>query len=411
MRLKAVLFDMDGTLLDTAPDFIAITQAMRAAHGLPPVDEQQVRDVVSGGARAMVAAAFGLSLDSPELEPLRQEFLDHYQEHCAVLSRPYDGIPELLAAIEKAGLIWGVVTNKPVRFAEPIMQRLGYAERSRVLVCPDHVTRSKPDPEPLLLACSQLGIDPSRVLFIGDDLRDIESGRDAGTKTAAVRYGYIHPEDNPAHWGADVIVDHPRELIDVNEVYDAIEAAGHPQAAVIPFNLETAQPHQFEELAATLENEFGRIDGLLHNASILGPRSPMQQISGENFMRVMQVNVNAMFMLTTAMLPLMKLSSDASIIFTSSSVGRKGRAYWGAYSVSKFATEGLMQTLADELDGTSAIRANSVNPGATRTSMRALAYPGENPLNNPTGEEIMPVYLYLMGPDSAGVNGQAFDAQ
>ncbi|MBF3199977.1 HAD hydrolase-like protein, partial [Pseudomonas aeruginosa] len=134
MRLKAVLFDMDGTLLDTAPDFIAITQAMRAAHGLPPVDEQQVRDVVSGGARAMVAAAFGLSLDSPELEPLRQEFLDRYQEHCAVLSRPYDGIPELLAAIEKAGLIWGVVTNKPVRFAEPIMQRLGYAERSRVLV-------------------------------------------------------------------------------------------------------------------------------------------------------------------------------------------------------------------------------------------------------------------------------------
>ncbi|PBY94362.1 phosphoglycolate phosphatase [Pseudomonas aeruginosa] len=215
MRLKAVLFDMDGTLLDTAPDFIAITQAMRAAHGLPPVDEQQVRDVVSGGARAMVAAAFGLSLDSPELEPLRQEFLDRYQEHCAVLSRPYDGIPELLAAIEKAGLIWGVVTNKPVRFAEPIMQRLGYAERSRVLVCPDHVTRSKPDPEPLLLACSQLGIDPPRVLFIGDDLRDIESGRDAGTKTAAVRYGYIHPEDNPAHWGADVIVDHPRELIDV----------------------------------------------------------------------------------------------------------------------------------------------------------------------------------------------------
>lgn len=131
MRLKAVLFDMDGTLLDTAPDFIAITQAMRAAHGLPPVDEQRVRDVVSGGARAMVAAAFGLSLDSPELEPLRQEFLDRYQEHCAVLSRPYDGIPELLAAIEKAGLIWGVVTNKPVRFAEPIMQRLGYAERSR----------------------------------------------------------------------------------------------------------------------------------------------------------------------------------------------------------------------------------------------------------------------------------------
>ncbi|MDF5824181.1 N-acetylmuramic acid 6-phosphate phosphatase MupP [Pseudomonas aeruginosa] len=214
MRLKAVLFDMDGTLLDTAPDFIAITQAMRAAHGLPPVDEQRVRDVVSGGARDGCRGLRPVA-GQPGTGTLRQEFLDRYQEHCAVLSRPYDGIPELLAAIEKAGLIWGVVTNKPVRFAEPIMQRLGYAERSRVLVCPDHVTRSKPDPEPLLLACSQLGIDPSRVLFIGDDLRDIESGRDAGTKTAAVRYGYIHPEDNPAHWGADVIVDHPRELIDV----------------------------------------------------------------------------------------------------------------------------------------------------------------------------------------------------
>ncbi len=128
-------------------------------------------------------------------------------------------------------------------------------------------------------------------------------------------------------------------------------------------------------------------------------------------MRVMQVNVNAMFMLTSTLLPLLKLSTDASILFTSSSVGRKGRAYWGAYAVSKFATEGLMQVVADELDGTAPVRANSVNPGATRTDMRAKAYPAENPLNNPLPSEIMPVYLYLMGPDSVGVNGQAFDAQ
>ncbi len=197
----------------------------------------------------------------------------------------------------------------------------------------------------------------------------------------------------------------------LNAVYDEIEAAGHPQPAVIPFNLETAQPHQYDELAATLEAEFGRIDGLLHNASILGPRTPIEQLSGENFMRVMQVNVNAMFMLTSTLLPLLKLSQDASVIFTSSGVGRKGRAYWGAYAVSKFATEGLMQVLADEVDGIANVRANSVNPGATRTSMRALAYPGENPENNPEPDAIMPVYLYLMGPDSAGVNGQAFDAQ
>ncbi|ANI13988.1 phosphoglycolate phosphatase [Pseudomonas citronellolis] len=215
MQLRAVLFDMDGTLLDTAPDFIAVCQAMLAAHGRPPIDAQRIADVVSGGARAMVAATFDMDPEAPGFETLRQEFLDRYQDHCAVYSRLYDGMPELLESIERANLIWGVVTNKPVRFAEPIMQQLGLAERSAVLVCPDHVSNSKPDPEPLLLACSQLGIDPAQVLFIGDDLRDIESGRAAGTKTAAVRYGYIHPEDNPAHWGADVIVDHPRDLLAV----------------------------------------------------------------------------------------------------------------------------------------------------------------------------------------------------
>lgn len=197
----------------------------------------------------------------------------------------------------------------------------------------------------------------------------------------------------------------------LNQVYDEIEAAGHAQPVVIPFNLETALPHQYDELAATLEAEFGRLDGLLHNAAIVGPRTPLEQLSGDNFMRVMQVNVNAMFMLTSTLLPLLKLSEDASVVFTSSSVGRKGRAYWGAYGVSKFATEGLMQTLADEVDGVANVRANSVNPGATRTGMRAQAYPGENPANNPLPEDIMPVYLYLMGPDSQGVNGQAFDAQ
>lgn len=215
MQLRAVLFDMDGTLLDTAPDFIAVCQAMLAAHGRPAIDDQRIADVVSGGARAMVAATFDMDPEADGFETLRQEFLDRYQDHCAVYSRLYDGMPELLESIERANLIWGVVTNKPVRFAEPIMRQLGLAERSAVLVCPDHVSNSKPDPEPLLLACSQLGIDPAQVLFIGDDLRDIESGRAAGTKTAAVRYGYIHPEDNPAHWGADVIVDHPRDLLAV----------------------------------------------------------------------------------------------------------------------------------------------------------------------------------------------------
>ena len=212
MHLRAVLFDMDGTLLDTAPDFIAVAQAMRQARGLPRVPDQQIRDVVSGGARAMVLSAFDVDPASDEFEVLRLEFLDRYQEHCAVESQLYDGMAQLLSEIEEADLLWGVVTNKPLRFAEPIMHQLGLRSRSAVLVCPDHVSRSKPDPEPMLLACSQLGLPPASTLFVGDDLRDIESGRAAGSRTAAVRYGYIHPDDDPDQWGADLVVSHPLEL-------------------------------------------------------------------------------------------------------------------------------------------------------------------------------------------------------
>ncbi|SFH78849.1 NAD(P)-dependent dehydrogenase, short-chain alcohol dehydrogenase family [Pseudomonas guineae] len=238
---------------------------------------------------------------------------------------------------------------------------------------------------------------------------DLLKGRVILVTGAGRGIGAIAAQSFAAHGATVLLLGKTEE--NLSRVYDAIEAAGHPQAAVIPFNLETALPHQYDELAAMIEAEFGKVDGVLHNASIIGPRTPLEQLSGDNFMRVMQVNVNAMFMLTSTLLPLLKLSADASVVFTSSSVGRKGRAYWGAYAVSKFATEGLMQVLADEVDGVSNVRANSVNPGATRTDMRAQAYPGENPANNPLPEAIMPVYLYLMGPDSTGINGQAFDAQ
>ncbi|PJE43410.1 MAG: phosphoglycolate phosphatase [Pseudomonas sp.] len=217
MRLRAVLFDMDGTLLDSAPDFIAISQAMRAERGLPPIDDKLIRDQVSGGARAMVAANFAMDPEAAGFEVLRLEFLDRYQAHCAVLTRPFDGMDELLNDIEQAKLIWGVATNKPARYAEPIMQQLGLAQRSAVLVCPDHVSRSKPDPEMILLACAKMGVEPAATLFVGDDERDIEAGRAAGCKTAAVTYGYIHPQDNPRNWGADAVVDHPLELRTVLE--------------------------------------------------------------------------------------------------------------------------------------------------------------------------------------------------
>ena len=204
-----------------------------------------------------------------------------------------------------------------------------------------------------------------------------------------------------------------RHLLEVKERIETGTGTGTgtKPATVISFDLETAQPSDYKELANRLERQFGRLDGLLHNASIIGPRTTLEQLSGEDFMQVMQINVNAMFMLTAALLPVLKRSEDASVVFTSSSVGRRGRAQWGAYGVSKFATEGLMQTLADELQEGASVRSNSINPGATRTQMRAQAYPDENPARNPLPAEIMPVYLYLMGPDSRGINGQALNAQ
>jgi NAD(P)-dependent dehydrogenase (short-subunit alcohol dehydrogenase family) len=202
-----------------------------------------------------------------------------------------------------------------------------------------------------------------------------------------------------------------RTLEKLEQVYDEIEAAGHPQPAIVPLNLESATEHENLELANTLEQEFGHLDGLLHNASLLGLRTPIESYDPAVWNQVMQVNVNAGFMLTQTLIPLLNQSNDASIVFTTSSVGRRGKAFWGAYSVSKFATEGLAQVLADELENTTSIRVNCINPGATRTQMRTRAYPAENPETNPAPEDIMPLYLYLMGADSKDVNGQSLDAQ
>jgi len=160
-----------------------------------------------------------------------------------------------------------------------------------------------------------------------------------------------------------------------------------------------------------LEETFGQLDGLLHNAGELGQRTPIANYKLSTWQKVMQVNVTAEFMMTQALLPLLEKSDNASLIFTTSGVGRIGKPFWGAYAVSKFATEGLAQILAHELDETSNIRVNCINPGPTRTQMRTTAYPAENPASVKTPEEIMPIYLYLMGDDSKGVNGQSLDAQ
>ncbi|GAB4294552.1 MAG: YciK family oxidoreductase [Thiohalomonadaceae bacterium] len=197
----------------------------------------------------------------------------------------------------------------------------------------------------------------------------------------------------------------------LEKVYDDIEQSGGPQPALVPLNLEKAVPEQYLELATMVEKEFGRLDGLLHNAALLGTLTPLAQYDLKQWAQLMQVNLHAPYLLTRAMLPLLKNSKDASVLFTSSGVGRKGRAYWGAYAITKAACDNMMEIWADELETNTSIRVNSIDPGAVRTAMRAKAYPGEDPNNLPRPEEIMSVYLYLMGPDSRGTTGQRTSAQ
>lgn len=202
-----------------------------------------------------------------------------------------------------------------------------------------------------------------------------------------------------------------RTVEKLDSLYDEIENAGNPQPAMVPLNLDTASEKDYIELSNKLLDEFGRLDGLVHNASLLGVRTPLDNYDPVIFQQVMRVNLEAPFLMTQSLLPLLKRSTDASIIFTSSSVGRQGKAYWGAYSVSKFATEGMMQILADELENTQNIRVNAINPGATRTQMRAYAYPAEDPATLPAAEDIQPLYSFLMGRDSQQINGRSIDAQ
>jgi NAD(P)-dependent dehydrogenase (short-subunit alcohol dehydrogenase family) len=198
----------------------------------------------------------------------------------------------------------------------------------------------------------------------------------------------------------------------LNDTYDMIEAEGLPQAAVLPFDLERTDEDLYIELAELVSQHFGHLDGALLNAGVLGQRTMVENYHWDTWQKVMQINVNAQFLLMKHLLPLLKAApADASVILTTSSVGRESRAYWGAYSVSKFATEGLMQLLADELENTSDIRVNCINPGATRTSMRAAAYPAENPTAVIEAKDIMPLYLHLMSPASIGTHGQSLDAQ
>ena len=212
-----------------------------------------------------------------------------------------------------------------------------------------------------------------------------------------------------AKYGADVVL-LGRTRTKLEAVNDQICSGTETRPLIVPLDLERLQPNDITAFQQSVANEYETIHGLLHNASLLGPKVPIAHYPEDDWVRVMKVNVEAQFLLTKVFLPFMKKAEDATIVLTSSGVGRRGRANWGAYAVSKFATEGFAEVLADELklDG---IRVNSLNPGGTRTAMRAAAYPAEDPNSLPLPTEHMPLYLYLMGPDSRGVTGKRFDAQ
>ncbi len=209
--------------------------------------------------------------------------------------------------------------------------------------------------------------------------------------------------------GATVVL-HGRTLNKLEVIYDEIESLGAPQPAILPLQLSSASDRDYDFLVDTLEKQFGRLDGILHNAGILGERVELAHYPTEVWDDVMAVNLRAPFALTQALLPLLQKSENASVVFTSSGVGREARALWGAYSVSKIAIEALSKIFAAENTYPN-IRFNCINPGATRTAMRAKAYPQEDPKTLTTPESILPAYLYLMGEDSLALNGQSIDAQ
>lgn len=213
-----------------------------------------------------------------------------------------------------------------------------------------------------------------------------------------------------ARAGAEVIL-LGRNVRKLEGVHAEIQQLGGPEASIVPLDLERALAADYEAVAAAIQGRYGRLDGLLHNAALLGTLMPLEQYDVPTFMRVMHVNVTAAFVLTQHLMPALRGAPEAAVLFTSSGVGTRGRAYWGAYSISKFAVEGMAQVLAQELEGTSRVRVNVIDPGKVRTAMRRLAYPSEAQESLPSADSLTPAWLALLGPASRGVTGGRFNAQ
>jgi N-acetyl-D-muramate 6-phosphate phosphatase len=210
---KAVLFDLDGTLIDSAPDLAGAANDLRLQRGMAALPYEQLRPMVGAGARGMVGVAFGVTPEQPDFEALRDAFLSRYAQRLLTLTRAFDAVEPMLQALERAGMPWGIVTNKAHRFTDPIVAGLGLNQRARVVIAGDTTARAKPHPDPLLEAARRLSLPPRDCVYVGDDLRDMQAGRAAGMATLAAAWGYLGQGEPVDRWGADRVIQHPDELL------------------------------------------------------------------------------------------------------------------------------------------------------------------------------------------------------
>lgn len=214
-NLKAVIFDLDGTLVDTADEFIPVVQGLRAEHGLEEMDPQRIRASVSNGARALVSLSLDISEDAPEFEDKRLRLLELYSQVLGTMASPYPGIEALVTRLQDEGIVWGISTNKPRIYTEPLLAQINIQPPPSSVVCPDDIANRKPHPESLYRNCHDLNCAPHEAIYIGDHLRDIEAGKRAGMYTIAAAYGYIEENDNPQHWGANTLAVSSYDLLEL----------------------------------------------------------------------------------------------------------------------------------------------------------------------------------------------------
>ncbi|MDD5242340.1 MAG: HAD-IA family hydrolase [Sulfuricella sp.] len=212
--IKAVLFDLDGTLADTAPDLGHALNLQRERHGLPPLPQETIRPYASHGTRGLFEIGFGLKPEDAQFDAMREEYLALYTANLCCLTRLFPGMAELLEALEEKGIAWGVVTNKPARFTNPLMEQLRLIGRAASIISGDTCAHPKPHPEPLLCASREIGADPANCLYVGDAERDIEAARAAGMVALIAAYGYLGANDQPEQWGANSIIRAPAEILD-----------------------------------------------------------------------------------------------------------------------------------------------------------------------------------------------------